>query len=939
MRLLRSLSVLSLLVPGLLAVPVLTPAALAQAEAPPVAPIVQELAVSGVDAEAAQQSAPSGVTGALVLSATRRTVLLTDLLDTQPFALAGVTWDAGPDTGVVQAWVRTRSEGAWTGWQALGGQADEEPDAGTPDTAGPLRGGTSPLWVGSADGVQARVDVLSGADPAGLRLSLVDPGTSPADGLAASGALSATGSASRAPAIRSRAAWGADESIRRGAPSYAAAVRAVTIHHTASSNDYSQADVPRLLRGFYAYHVKSQGWSDLGYNVVVDRFGGIWEGRSGGVTRAVVGAHAGGFNTGTVGISMIGTYENVQPSAPMLESVAQLVAWRLSLAGIDPRGSVTITSGGSTRFASGTRVTLPTVFGHRQVSSTACPGVLGMASLPGVRDRAAHLVAGAAPAVVVPGDLEVTAPTTAAVGGSVPVTVTGGQPGAPVEVWFAKRGDDGFTKRRDGVLSNGGSYRTTFTADGDYSFFAVASGLASPRRSTRVSASGSPTPVGASSVLQVQGPVTTPAGASVLLTATGPAGAAVSVWFRREGDPSFVQRRAGILDRAGTFTTTYTNDVPHEWFVKSSTVTSNDGETLVGEVPNGLDISAPAGVDPGRTVEVVVQGAPAQEVEVWFARRGEGSWTRRRVARLAADGTYRTSFVANDEYRYFAVSGNRTSKRVLTRISTLPAQVAAPAPLLTVAAPRVVDAGTPVEVSVSGPAGAPVQLWFRRRGSEVWSALREGRFDAGGRWTASYAGVDDHEYWASSNGLSSADTATLTNPVLVGPRSAALGATVDLSGRARPGDSVVVETRRRGASSFTRRTLTADSYGVFRTSYAADDEYEYRPIAAARTGALRRTTVAPTAAGLAAVRSGTAVTLAGTARPGARVEVLFRRDGSPSIAVGGRRPRDLPTFRLGRVVTAGPDGRWSVRFTPTAKHSWFARSDGNATQVRTTAVR
>ena len=936
MRVLRSLSVLGLLVPGLLAVPVLTPAA--SAAPAPVPPVVQELEVAGVDETAAQSSAPSGVTGALVLGAGRRTVLLTDLLDTRPYALVGVTWETSPSVGEVQAFVRTRTDGEWSGWQDLGGLADDQPDAGTND-AGAARGGTSPLWVGAADGVQARVDVLSGEDPTGLRISLVDPGESPADSLTGTtGALSTANAASRAPVVRSRADWGADESLRRGTPSYAGSLRAVAIHHTASSNDYAPEDVPRLLRGFYAYHVKSQGWSDIGYNLLVDRFGTIWEGRAGGLTRPVIGSHSGGFNTGTVGISMIGTYDAVQPSSVMLESVAQLTAWRLSLAGVDPRGTVSIRSGGSTRFAAGTTVSLPTVFGHRQVSTTSCPGALGMAALPGIRDRAAALAAGAAPVELGPSSLELAAATSASAGASVSLSVTGGRPGAPVEVWFSKRGDSGFTKRRDGTLSSTGGYRTTFTADDDYTYFAISGGVATPRRTTRVSPAATGAS-GASTVLRVQGPITAPAGSEVLITATGPAGAAVTVWFRREGDAAFVQRRVGTLDASGTYTTTYTADLPHEYFVKSSTVTSNDATTLVGEVPNGLDITAPAGLDPGRTANVVVQGTPGQTVEVWFARRGESAYTRRREAVLGPDGTFRTSFVANDEYTYFAVSGARTSKRVRTRVSTLPPLVAAPAPRLNVTAPKAVEAGTPVEVAVAGPAGAPVHLWFRRRGSETWSRLREGRFDASGRWATSYVGVDDHEYWASSGAASSPDVATLTMPVVTGPARAALGSKVPLAGRARPGDTVVVETRRRGTTTFARRTLTADRFGAFSTSYEADDEYEYRAVAASRVGSLRRTTVLPTVSGLAAARRGAVVTLSGTARPGAKVEVLFRRDGAPSLTVGGRRSRDLPTFRVGRVLTAGVDGRWTTSFTPTVQHSWYARSDGNASTIRTTAVR
>src|SRR5687768_5522671 len=94
---------------------------------------------------------------------------------------------------------------------------------------------------------------------------------------------------------------------------------------------------------------------------------------------------------------MIGTYETRQPSPSMLEGVAQVAAWKLGRAGVDPKGSVTLTSAGSTRWSSGTPVRLPTIFAHQDVSTTSCPGTLGMAALPGLRERAGQLAAGAAP--------------------------------------------------------------------------------------------------------------------------------------------------------------------------------------------------------------------------------------------------------------------------------------------------------------------------------------------------------------------------------------------------------------------------------------------------------------------------------------------------------------------------------------------------------------
>jgi hypothetical protein len=116
----------------------------------------------------------------------------------------------------------------------------------------------------------------------------------------------------------------------------------------------------------------------------------------------VIGSHAGGFNTGTVGISLIGTYETVAPSAAAREAVAQLAAWRLSAAGKDPASTVRVYSAGSTRFANDLLVTLPRVFGHRDVSATSCPGAKGMSALPAIRSRAAALVAGMPPATELP---------------------------------------------------------------------------------------------------------------------------------------------------------------------------------------------------------------------------------------------------------------------------------------------------------------------------------------------------------------------------------------------------------------------------------------------------------------------------------------------------------------------------------------------------------
>ena len=108
------------------------------------------------------------------------------------------------------------------------------------------------------------------------------------------------------PQIVSRTSWKADEEIRRAPPRYAGAVYFAVVHHTAGSNTYSRAASPAIVRAIELYHVRGNGWNDIGYNFLVDRYGQVFEGRAGGIDRNVIGAHAEGFNTGSVGVAVIG---------------------------------------------------------------------------------------------------------------------------------------------------------------------------------------------------------------------------------------------------------------------------------------------------------------------------------------------------------------------------------------------------------------------------------------------------------------------------------------------------------------------------------------------------------------------------------------------------------------------------------------------------------
>jgi uncharacterized protein with LGFP repeats len=229
--------------------------------------------------------------------------------------------------------------------------------------------------------------------PAAATLGVViDSSTAPRANAEPAFSTAGVSSIGRAPRIISRSGWGADESQRRGVPLYDIGVRAGIVHHTATPNEYDAGESADIVRGIYRYHTSTLGWGDIAYNALVDQYGQIFEGRFGGLTRPVEGAHTGGFNANTWAVAMIGNFDLVVPSTVLLRAVGQLLGWRLAMDTVNPRGSVTLTSAGGpyTRFPRGATPTLATIFGHRDVGDTACPGSLGYAALDRIRDHAAQ---------------------------------------------------------------------------------------------------------------------------------------------------------------------------------------------------------------------------------------------------------------------------------------------------------------------------------------------------------------------------------------------------------------------------------------------------------------------------------------------------------------------------------------------------------------------
>ncbi|MFB8755971.1 N-acetylmuramoyl-L-alanine amidase [Streptomyces nigra] len=192
------------------------------------------------------------------------------------------------------------------------------------------------------------------------------------------------------PAIVTRRGWGANERWRESRFVYTSKVKAAFVHHTATGNKYTCAQAPSVIRGIYRYHVVSMGWRDIGYNFLVDKCGRIYEGRAGGVAKAVLGAHTRGFNTNSMGIAVLGSYGAKKPSKSALKAVARLTAWKLGLYGANPRGKTYLTSGGGNLYRKGKNVRLNVISGHRDGFSTECPGRQLYRKLGSARSTAAR---------------------------------------------------------------------------------------------------------------------------------------------------------------------------------------------------------------------------------------------------------------------------------------------------------------------------------------------------------------------------------------------------------------------------------------------------------------------------------------------------------------------------------------------------------------------
>ncbi len=871
--------------------------------------VVVGVPVVGTPAVAARPVAPATTTIPVrALPATRGVVADTGERSTRKFGLVGATWRTGTLRPGAQVQLRVRDHGTWSGWTALT-LPDGGPDDGSRDArAAAARHvtATEPLWVGSADGVEARV-VSTKTDataPAGLDVVLVDGGTSPADAAAhPAGAMSMAAAAQSQPTIYTRAQWGADERLRTynsgcGTPDYGSTIKMGFLHHTDGTNGYTSSSVPSIIRSIYAYHVESNGWCDIGYNFLVDRFGRIWEGRYGGITKPVIGAHTGGFNTDSFGVSLIGDFTTTAPPSAMLGAAEKLFAWRLGAYYRDPAATTTMYAGSfsGSRYAAGSTVTFKVISGHRDADLTTCPGSAAYAKLPAFRTAVRSLIgAGLVAPTISPTSIRMSSGQTVAVHsgvlttqawkltvvsplGSVVRSITGtATPSAPVAgTWD---GTDDL-----GVPVPPGTYTVSLSS------------TASASTAVPYSAKVTVTPP-----VTVNGPAQAGYGQQVTLTGTAPTGTDVTVSLTRAGTALPAQT---LQTTAPTWSTAFTADADYTWSVSadgySTPVRSTKVAPLViAPVPKNNTLF----VDHGSALDLTGTALPSAGAAVTVtATPLNGTTATSLPAAVAADGSWSALLRPSTATTLAVTDGRGLSSTPLTVYPVDPPTASVPS-----------SGYAARTVTISGNAGhAPVavQVLTKAPGASAYSvvatvtAATTGAYAA--RITLPKVTTSTPLPWRVSTGYGADATGTTTvlptfAPTATAPATGYYNHAVVYTGKAVPGDRVKLYTHAVGATTYvwTATATAAAGTGAFSISLVLRRDTVWVVQTPSGTTAAKQVVVTPTLQAPTSVTRGTLVTLTGTGVPGLKVSVYQRLQGSTTNTLIG-------------TVTINSTGRWAL---------------------------
>ncbi len=303
-------------------------------------------------------------------------------------AVAGLQWREPHAPSAVEMRAQ-RPGGVWGRWVSARGHGHGPDGVARREQTGEA------LWVGDARAIQVR----SSVPLARARLCLVlEAPVRLAGGRALAAtlplALPVLAAGPGQPPIIARTCWAKGIPLPRVAPVYGS-VDVAFVHHTENPNGYSAGEVPAMMRAIFLFHREFNGWNDIGYNFVLDRFGRIWEARAGGIDDAVVGAQAGGYNFVSTGVAVLGSYSGSRISAAARAALQRLLAWKLALHGTPSGGRVTVRVNPAgavySKYPANARVSLRRISGHRDADSTDCPGDALYGELPGIRARVLRL--------------------------------------------------------------------------------------------------------------------------------------------------------------------------------------------------------------------------------------------------------------------------------------------------------------------------------------------------------------------------------------------------------------------------------------------------------------------------------------------------------------------------------------------------------------------
>ena len=302
-------------------------------------------------------------------------VLTIPLQDVAPFLAYSVEWEATPDISLQIRFFDER-EARWGNWLPLNPDPHSEREA---------PGYVSELGFAPPASSQFRLRVSPSFAKYGLfkvRCHFFNPGESTPQKPAASQGDRLSCPCPH-PAYLDRLGWCPSGNCPTDPTPQPTEVTHLIVHHSAGSN--TSSDWAAVVRSIWDYHVNANGWDDIGYNWLLDPNGVLYEGRG----NDLQGAHFCGYNVGTMGVCMMGTYTSVVPPAPMIGKLEQLLAWKCCDRNIDPEDF---------SFHPNSGLNLFNISGHRDGCSTECPGNALYAQLPTIRSDVSDTIAACLPA-------------------------------------------------------------------------------------------------------------------------------------------------------------------------------------------------------------------------------------------------------------------------------------------------------------------------------------------------------------------------------------------------------------------------------------------------------------------------------------------------------------------------------------------------------------